>query len=770
MAHIRSRKHAPAAPRLTVPALAALASLALPTGTWAQSTPTAPSTQVEKPAASTDTPSQTLAPVRIKGKAENSYKPPEKAATAKQTQPLIETPQTITVVKKELLQDQGSTTLTEALRNTPGITFTLGENGNTTTGDSVFMRGFDTSNSIFLDGIRDLGGITRDTFNTESVEIVKGPAGTDNGRGSPTGYINLNSKTAQASELTSMTLTGATNSRLRATADINRPLDLDIPGAALRLNVMVDQGDKLGRDVAKNRSWGIAPSLALGLGTPTRTFLNYLHVEQDNIPDGGIPAIGKDYVYSSTTASSAIINAINAAPSVDTANFYGSKDDHDKIEADVITLRLEHDLAPGTTVRNTLRYGQTKQQAVLTGINALTVTTATLNDPSKWTVTRSRQGKDILNEVLVNQTNLNTGFSLAGMKHTVSTGLEFMYERQKALGFTTSGTTTAASLYNPSTADTFASVVPSGAQTDGHTVTAAAYLFDNIELAPKWELNAGLRLEKFRTEYTSLPATTATSQAATKLSTADTLINGKLGLVFKPTENSSVYAAYATSQQPPGGANFTLSATAANIANPNMDPQKAQTLEIGTKWALLDNRLVLSAAAYDTTNENDLATTDTVTGEVIQYGKKKVQGLEFAAAGAITADWQINAGLALMDTQVEEGSATQTGSMLQYSPKTTFTLWNTYKLPFGLTLGGGARYVASQATQINNSTVTGMTGIPSYWVFDAMASYPISKNITLQANVTNLMDKEYIASVNSGRSRYTLGAPRAAQITAKFDF
>jgi catecholate siderophore receptor len=751
MAHIKSRKHPVLASRLTAPTAAALAVMGLHSAVFAQQQP------VDAPKA------ETLPAVKAKAKAENDYKA-DVSSSPKFTQPLVDTPQTITVIKKELLRDQGSSSLSEALSNTPGVTFTMGENGNTTTGDSIFLRGFDTSGNIFVDGIRDLGTITRDTFNLEQIEVVKGPSGSDNGRGSPSGYINLSSKVPTLEDFSNGNVRVSSGNRVRLAADLNRSLESVAPGTAFRFNAMTDRGDKLGRDVAENKRWGIAPSLALGLGTPTRAYFNYLHIKQENVPDGGIPAIG-------------LSGFSTPGARVDRNNFYGSTSDFDNIEADMFTARFEHDLRPGTTLRNTTRYGRTTQQYVLTGINAINLVTP---DPGTWTVNRSRQGKDQENEILTNQTNLTTNFDTAGLKHALSTGIEFIHERQSNVGFVATGITDTANLYNPSTSDQFGAVVPSGAYTKGNTTTVALYAFDTLEVTPQWKINGGVRWEKYKTEFISIPTAAAASQTATNLGRADDLLSGKIGVVFKPAANGSIYAAYATAQKPPGSDTFTLNAPtpnattgAVNINAPSLDPQKAVNIEIGTKWDLLDNTLVVTAAAFDTTNKNDQAVADPTTGEVNQFGEKNVRGVEFGVSGQINPNWQVSAGIASMDTKVKSGaSATQQGAQINFSPKLTFTSWTTYKLPMGLTLGGGARYVDSQVTQVNNgmTATTGLPKISSYWVADLMAAYEINKNVSLQLNVTNVTDKDYITSVNNGRSRLALGAERAYSLSANLQF
>lgn len=271
MSFIHSRKHprtsALSQPILSSAAAAALVALALPVS--AQTPPTA----------------GTLREVQVQSTTESEYKPTQ-SSSPKLTQPLLDTPQTITVIKKEVLRDQGATTLTEALRNTPGITFQMGENGNTATGDSVYLRGYDAQGSIFVDGIRDVGSISRDVFNIEQIEVVKGPAGADIGRGSPTGYINLQSKVPFADNYFGASASVGSGSQKRTTADLNRKLNED-GSASFRLNLMAQNSGVVDRDEVKNRGWGIAPSLALGLGTSTRTYLSYLHMNQRNTPDGG---------------------------------------------------------------------------------------------------------------------------------------------------------------------------------------------------------------------------------------------------------------------------------------------------------------------------------------------------------------------------------------------------------------------------------------------------------------------------------------------------
>lgn len=703
-----------------------------------------------------------LPTITVKSDAENKYKA-DKLSLPKYTQPLLDTPQTVSVIKKELLKEQGATSLVEALRNTPGITLQLGENGNTSAGDAFQMRGFSTQTSTYVDGIRDLGAVTRDVFNLEQIEVVKGPSGAEAGRGSASGYINLATKLPQTENSQEVSATYNTAEHARLTADMNQVIN---SGTAFRLNAMGQDGGVEGRDYLENNSWAIAPSIAFGLDTDTRLYLYSQHIRQRNIPDGGIPTVGMKGFYNADSA-------LSSAPKVNRENYYGHVDDHEDVDADMFTAKIESDLAENVKLTNITRLGKTHMQRVLTGINTLSTNSST--NPNDWTVSRSRQGVDQENKILANQTTLNLNLKTGAIEHDVVAGLEFLKEQQynKTMATQMPGQTpvtpTAASLYNPDRNQVLPSLVYTGGYTNGETDTAAAYLFDTLKFSDRFQLNGGVRVDYYDTEYDALTLPSGSgSLVPANFGAHDTLVSWKVGGLFKPTTFSSVYASYAKSLTPPGSANFTLSETGANSSA--AEPQETHHYEIGTKWDLLEGKLALNAAAYRTENENQF-TIDSITQLSVQEGKKRVDGVELSAVGQITDVWNVSAGVAHMKVkQLNQQTATATTVAERWSPEWTASLWSTYDVA-GFKLGLGARYVDDQKRVITDSTAAAnMPSIPGYVVFDAMAGYTLNKNASVNLNVYNLADKEYISTLNNGGGRVVLGQPRSAALTFNYKF
>ncbi len=762
MAYIRSRQHQKNAVQFKH-TLIAIAALAAPLSVQAQ-------TDVQKSTQAQSKKENALPEIKVQGAQDIPYKA-EVSSSSKLVKPLLETPQMVSVIKKELLQEQGAYNLMDALRNTPGITMQLGENGNTAAGDTFQMRGFASQSSVFVDGVRDLGAITRDTFNVEQVEVVKGPAGADVGRGAASGYINLASKAAILDDVTTGTASINSGKNKRVTADINRKMG---DTTALRLNVFKQAGGVAGRDQVENNGYGVAPSIAVGLGQKSRAYFYSQHIRQNNVPDGGIPTVGLKGFYN---ANALLLNA----PKVDSGNFYGSVHDFEKVEADMATAKFEFDVSDSMVLRNITRYGQSSMKRIMTGV----FTPTAMGGKDNWTVRRLRQGLDQSNEIVANQTSLNGSFEALGVKHSLSTGVELLMERQSinSMAVPTGTVIPEGNLYNPNPNVSLPMPVRTGATSDGQTKTVALYAFDAIDLNYVLQLNTGLRYERYNTESRTVSLSTATTAPTlpvgtlipAKVTKSDDLLSWKLGTVYKVAKNGRLYGVYATSLTPPGSANFSLSSAANSLNGPNADPQKTTNLEFGTKWDLLDKSLALTAAFYRTDNTNEIVQVDSVTNTFAQFGKRRVEGVELGLVGQINPEWQVTAGAATMKTKILQGATgnNAAGAASRWSPDLTATLWSSYKVLPNLTVGGGVRYTSEQKRVVDptaNVALQNMPNIAANWVADAVVSYQVNRNLSLQLNVANLTDKAYVNTLNNSGARYTLGTPRTLNLSANVLF
>lgn len=780
---IKHRKHAP--PRkvhhpLALTTLMTGIAVALPSLATAASPASASATAA---AAMTQLPTIHVTATR------NPYKI-DTVQSPKFTQPLLDTPQTINVISSDVISQQGAATLTEALHNSPGVgTFYVGENGSTSTGDAVYMRGFDASGSIFVDGVRDLGSISRDVFDTEQVEVVKGPDGTVYGRTTPTGAINMVSKQPLLDNQLSATLGFGGWNQKRATADWNQVIG---ERAAFRLNVMEQDSGVPGRDAVKNDRWGIAPSLAFGLGSATTVYLDFLHITQDNVPDGGVPTIGLPG-YSSPDPARPFLSD---AAKVDPSNFYGTAADHDHVKSDMATLIVHHEISDHAALHDTLRWGRTHENYLLTAFmgNAARLLTPNPADPSSWTIERSNPTfKDQTNRILTNQLNFTVNFGTGDVTHDLSTGVELTREELGTGGYAAldGSTWSPANLYDPDPDTAIGLVIgDNGTWSRARTDTTGIYAFDTMKFGEHWMLVAGGRLDHYRTNFDSVVACGGRSTPACgnlpngspvpglAADKRGNLASYKLGLVYKPAANGSIYANFATGSEPPGGNTLAFNSSASNSDNPIFSPQQAHTVEVGTKWNVFGEQLRVSAALFRTVVSN-LVVQDPVDLQYYQVGHERVQGIELGAVGQITRHWAVSAGYTRMNTHADGGiissattpsaPATDGSGTLAYVPRSSFTAWSTWQLPHHLTLGAGARY-SGEMQRGHDGAIGTPSCTEAYWVFDAMASYAINQHASLQLNIYNLFDQSYVAAINKSGYRYTPGAPRSALLTLNLKF
>ena len=674
---------------------------------------------------------QTLETVTVEGEApvRDTYKT-ETTSIGKTKQQLRDIPQSITVVNQQLMQDQGVATLKDALRNVPGITFAAGEGGRS--GDQVVIRGFSAATDTNRDGMRDIGQYTRDAFNDEKVEILKGASSMLFGRGSTGGVVNQVSKSPYLGNKLEGDLTIGTNDYQRVTADINQ---MTGDHSAVRLNLM-DTHDGSDRGAAKNERWGIAPSVAFGLGEPTTVVLSYMHQEENNVPDYGVP-----------------YNSVTREPlSVDRSKFYGFDSDYEKTSADIVTAKVTHDFGNGTELSNQLRYNRFWRDVSPTAPRL-----ASSDTSATGLMRRSKPMRDGVDQSVNNQTDLTTRFATGDIRHTLLTGLELTYELSDTSRYALLNTLPTTTIGNPVSSTAYNAARYRSSNTKFQASDIALYGMDTIELTRQWKAVLGARFDRFEGDYNVRGFNSngsVNSSNTYDLSRTDNVWSWRSGLIWQPDMAQSYYFSYGTSFNP-SGETYALDKATAKV-----DPEKNRNIELGAKWDLLDGDASLRAALFRIEKTNERNTDPDDTTLVTLSGKRHTNGIELEGSGRLTERWEVFAGATFMDSKIDKaapGLNSTTGKMPRYTPRATGNIWTTYKFTDQITGGIGATYVGKRYANETNTLY-----LPSYTVANAMLSYE-TKHYRLQLNLNNLGNKTYYDGAYTGHA--TVGTPREAQLT-----
>lgn len=716
-----------------------------------------------------------LETIHVKAEQEQGFKV-DQSANSKYVAPLLDTPKSVSIISKQLIEDTQVTTLSDALRTVPGITLGAGEGGNPN-GDRPFIRGYNSESSMYVDGIRNASSQNREMFAVEQVEVTKGSASTLGGAGSVGGSINMISKVAKKGEFLEGSVAGGTDNYQRITLDGNKDFG---NGIAARVAVMGHHNDKAGQsDGTEYARAGIAPSITFGLDSDTRATLSYYYLKTDDTPDSGVP-------YNNPTGYS----QYSGKPiDVKQGVYYGWKDrDFQKQENQIGTIKLEHDLADDLTLTNTAVYSQSKNDYLWTN-----------PDDSKgniyktgtvWARVNSRVADtNTFTDQLALTGKFNTGF----LKHSFNLGAEYSDQETDRTQYiidslSTTGTANSScsasaiasgwctSVQNPNRGDWTGTISTDGADRyNTQTKSTSIYLLDSIEFNPQWLLDLGIRWDKFDTEQTMIAGrynSTYSEGTITRAESDTDFINYQAGLTFKPVENGSIYASFATSANPVGiDAGDGSEAIGANYSN--LDPEESRTFELGTKWDLFNDRLNLTAAIFRTEKQNARIQLDTTT--YANIGESKVDGLELGLNGKITEKWDISAGYTYLDSEATKNGVScrgttctdqsiYNGNQLPNVPKNSATLWTTYQVMPKLTLGTGAVAMDKVYGDLANTK-----WVPGYVRYDAMARYNVNKNVDVQLNVNNLSDKRYFTKAYA--SHYATEAEgRSAVLAVNFKY
>jgi len=716
---------------------------------------------------------------------------------------LQDTPQAVTVISGETMKQQATTTLADALRNSPGITIAIGEGG-TLAGDQFKIRGFDAKDDVYLDGLRDFAAYTRDSFDYEEVQVLKGPSGLMFGRGTTGGAINTISKTAFLGDKYLGHIEGGNGDHVRATADLNYQLS---DTAAVRLNLMFTTTGTVDRDLVTSTRWGIAPTISFGLGTNTVFTASFIHQQTSARPDYGL-------VVASPPTS------VYAAPvsefGVPRNTYTGFAPDHDKNTADLFTTKITHVATDWLTLENDSRVAVYGRDFRYTSSDACdnTIATASANgtnycnlrifgiaspgaaagsfDPSKTLVRTGGGGPYHQNSWGAQDTGFaSANFNLGPLRNTLIAGFDASYQRADRTIYAYTLPNPATYTYAlsapgtnvPSRANigiplfnnthvpppgydvilpTAANFAPSASNPGGTSATAttvvtssgdatdlALFATDRLWFTQELSLIAGARIDTYRANYNSVTV----AGVPTTFKSPSFLFSPRVSLVFEPDQNQTYYFSWGKGSTPIGTSVVGSPTPIASTGAAALRPDKSENLEVGAKFSLFDGKLGLTGSLFQVTKSNALQT-DPNTGTVVLQSsqRQRAQGFEASVTGEVLPHFNLTAAYTYLNPVVTYDGTTpfNIGKQITFVPKNSVSVWGDYNASElvlqGLSVGGGIVYQSNlfnAFTAPNPATypLGRIVRIPETVELDAVATYQFDSVWRAQVNLNNITDR-----------------------------
>lgn len=679
---------------------------------------------------------------------------------------VIDLPQTLNVISQQTLEQRQVSTLGDALRNVAGVTTQVGEGG-VVSGDQFLIRGQSARNDVFTDGLRDFGVFTRDSFNYEAVQVLKGSSSTALGRGVAGGAINTQSKRASLDEYHVFAGGVGSEDYYRLSVDSNLALN---DSSAIRINLMGHQNQGVDRDHQYSKRVGFAPTIALGIDTDTRIDLIYFHQKEDRRVDYGVPI-------AVTTRTDDLERPVTEY-GVDRSNFYGFKDDLDDVEVNTFTMRLTHHAREWLELSSDLKlgyYSREFRQTVASCAAACgdALVGGNLITPVVTGGVRGQQRSDTRGIQNVSTALINA--PLFGQRSELVLGWDISYQKNDRED-DTRPTAVNQNLFRPIL---FATPLLTGQpfqERENRIRDIAVFLDERIWLNEFWSLNAGLRYQDFSSTQYQRTRTTNTGGAlsscngtngntplcVSQLRVDENLFNPKAGIIWEPSEQLSLYASFSRASIPPGnsvnnGDTLTELGVGSSLTRDALAPEETETIDLGAKASFFKERLLLQASVYQI-DRNNATEIDPVSNLIIfsVEPKQRLRGVELGATGTL-GDLDLNFNYSYVDAQITQAftgtppvlDTAALGKQVRYVPKNAVSSWLNY-IPMdgalsGFEFGGGVNYQSKVFLNSQNTQV-----VPSFAAIDAMIAYNFP-SVRLSMNGFNLGDKLYYANVNGGR-------------------
>jgi catecholate siderophore receptor len=684
-------------------------------------------------------------------------------SSSKFPEPIVNTPRSITVLTKELLEDKNATSLKEVARTTPGITLGTGEGGNAF-GDRFFIRGFDARNDVFVDGIRDPAVSVRENFFTEQLEILKGPAATIDGRGTTGGALNIVTKQATNANFYNAETQIASDGTRRVTMDVNQVIN---PTLAVRVEGVWQNAGIAGRSYASDDRDGAMAAVKWAPNDSFTVTANYVHTYLWSLPDFGVP-------YNS------VLGAPVTSLGVARNTYYGVVNrDFQNVQQDFGTVDAKYIVNDFITLENKARdekasnnyIGTIPEQNATSCAGGGPTSLAGLN-PNAWTVCQNAQSRYQALNVVANQSSATFKFDTGPVRNTVITGAEASFEQvsidtYRGLGSEVLGTPFGNGSIGPTSVTGPTNYItgpfnpiPTGNPNVVALNTQSAYTLWTANYRDYIILNSGVRFDETgisaKKMYTSYPTTAEVAGSSGSW-------NYNLGALWKPIPITSLYWAYATASDPVGA---EIDGTSNNYGGLNptypgnqiFSPIESRAQEVGNKWELFDRHLLASIALFrtDVSNARELPSGGSA---IIQGAAYHVQGIDMGAQGNITDKWSIYTGLVLMKTRVDHSvTPTNIGLPLAFVSPQSFNVLTKYQINDKLQIGGQATYRSSMqggtVLAANSGTI-----LPSYWRFDGFLGGNLDKNWKWKLYANNIFNKLYYDAFYQSTAPFVLVAP-----------
>jgi catecholate siderophore receptor len=674
------------------------------------------------------------------------------SVATKSNTPLINIPQTVNVITKDFIKDTGAQQLTDITRYVPGVAIHQGE-GNR---DELVIRGVDSSANFFVNGFRDDVQYFRDLYNTQSIEIIKGPSALTFGRGAGGGLVNRTLKEADGQRIYEATAqTGSFGDR-RISLDAGQAISQDF---AVRMNAFYEGSDTF-RDFGKLERYGINPTVTMTPNDTTKIKLSYEYYHDERTNDRGNPSQAN---LPGLVGSTRFNPAAPFAPNGNLNAFFGSPT-YNVAASDVQTTmaKIEHDFENGLTVKNQALYADYNRHYtnIYPGGPAATTQAGAVN-MAQTMFNYSAYQNTTNRENAINQTDFTYKVAALGAGHTIGFGTEF--GRQTGLSYrqtgffpgngganTIVGNPFAPTFFGPVTFTHIASDANSKYQLN----TQSAYARDQIDVTRWLQLVAGVRYDRF--DIAALDQNTNTNRIR-----VDEKLSTQGAVILKPVENVSVYGMYSTSYLPSSGDQFS----ALNVGTVILKPQKFETEEFGVKWNL-NPRLQYAAAIYNIDRTNVPIANPNGDGTFFPDAKQRIRGFETTLNGYVTDQWQSQVGYSYTDARIVQGTTATivAGNRIQLVPYNQFSWWNKYQFDERWGAAAGMIYFSNSFASSDDSV-----RLPGFVRFDAAVYAKIDEMWRAQLNIENIFDKGYWASAD-GNNNLSPGAPRTIRLSATAKF